>query len=94
MTGCGGQLGIMDPTFCFGQMGVVSGLDLAAFDTMGWNLSVDAMRYQNTSTASIHNTFGVAEPTSWALAFTAHGLMGAVRRCAARKATEPSRANR
>ena len=28
--------GIMDPTFCFGQEGAVTGLDLAAFDAMGW----------------------------------------------------------
>lgn len=40
---CGPQLGIMDPTFCFGQMGEVTGLDLAAYDAMGWNLSVDAL---------------------------------------------------
>ena len=91
-TGRGGQLGIMDPTFCFGQMGVLSGLDLAAFDAMGWNLSVDAMNYQNTSTAAIFAALTVPEPSSWALAFTALGLMGVARRRVARKTTEPAQA--
>jgi len=38
--GCNGfnQYGIMDPTFCYGEGGVVKGLDLAAFDAIGWNL--------------------------------------------------------
>ena len=41
--GCGTQLGIMDPTFCFGQSGDVTALDVAAFDAMGWNLNnIDA----------------------------------------------------
>jgi hypothetical protein len=65
----------MDPTFCFGQMGVVTGLDLAAFDAMGWNLSVDALRYANTSTADIYAA-AVPEPSSLALLFAGLGLLG------------------
>lgn len=72
--GCSGQLGIMDPTFCYGQMGEVTGLDLAAFDAIGWNLSVDALNYQNTSTAAIF-TSAVPEPgTSVLLGFGLAGL--------------------
>jgi hypothetical protein len=80
--GCFDQLGIMDPTFCFGQIGVVTGLDLAAFDAMGWNLSVDALSFRNMSTADIYNALvpsAVSEPASWALMFAALGMMGAVR---------------
>ena len=90
--GCSGQLGIMDPTFCFGQMGAVTGLDLAAYDAMGWNLAVDAMTYQGATSADIYRAFGVPEPTSWALSFTALGLMGLARRRAKRKAEEPVQA--
>jgi len=34
-SGCGVGNGLLDPTFCFGQMGFVKGLDLAAYDAMG-----------------------------------------------------------
>jgi hypothetical protein len=80
--GCFDQLGIMDPTFCFGQIGVVTGLDLAAFDAMGWNLSVDALSFRNMSTSDIYNALvpsAVPEPATWALMFAAFGMMGAVR---------------
>lgn len=74
--GCSGQLGIMDPTFCYGQMGEVTGLDMAAFDAMGWNLSVDAMTMRTLRTADIY----VPEPSSYALMFAALGMMGVVTR--------------
>ncbi|MBI5256077.1 MAG: PEP-CTERM sorting domain-containing protein [Burkholderiales bacterium] len=78
--GCGNpQLGIMDPTFCFGQMGEVTGLDLAAYDAMGWNLKLDALTYAGATSADIFASF-VPEPASWALLLTAMGAMGAVRR--------------
>ena len=76
------QLGIMDPTFCYGQTGVVSALDLAAFDAMGWNLSVDALknggRYTH-STAQIYAA-AVPEPASWALMIGGFGAIGAALR--------------
>ena len=72
--------GIMDPTFCFGQMGVVTGLDLAAFDAMGWNLSVDALRYQNTSSADIYRAFAVPEPATWTLVLAVSFGLVAMRR--------------
>jgi PEP-CTERM motif len=62
--------GIMDPTFCFGQMGEITGLDLAAFDAMGWNLSTDALTYATTSTADIYRN-AVPEPSSLALLLAA-----------------------
>ncbi|KXI29672.1 NF038122 family metalloprotease [Paraglaciecola hydrolytica] len=77
---CGAGLGIMDPTFCYGQMGVISGLDLAAYDAMGWNLSVDALTYGTKSTFQIYAE-AVPEPTTWALMLGAlGGLVGLNRR--------------
>ena len=71
----------MDPTFCFGQTGVVTGLDLAAFDAMGWNLSVNALNYPNTSSADIYSVFRVPEPSTWTLAIAASlGLLAVARR--------------
>ncbi len=72
--GCGAQLGIMDPTFCYGQMGFITGLDLAAYDAMGWNLSVDALQYAGISTADIYIA-AVPEPSTWALLIAGLGLM-------------------
>lgn len=73
--GCGGQLGVMDPTFCYGQMGEVTGLDLAAFDLMGWNLNSDAMTYGPISSAGIFWA-AVPEPSTWMLMLAAFGAMG------------------
>jgi hypothetical protein len=79
--GCGVQLGIMDPTFCFGQMGDVTGLDLAAFDAIGWNLSTDALGGYNQTTAQIYTQYGGApEPSTWVLSIAGFGLMGAALR--------------
>ena len=75
--------GIMDPTFCYGQMGDITALDVAAFDAMGWNLSVNALagQYNITSKQIFQYYGGVPEPTSWALMLAGFGLMGtAIRR--------------
>lgn len=32
-------LGIMDPTFSFGELGVITGNDIAAFDAIGWDVA-------------------------------------------------------
>lgn len=73
--GCGGQLGVMDPTFCYGQMGEVTGLDLAAFDLMGWNLNSDAMAYPSVTSSDIFWA-AVPEPSTWMLMLAAFGAMG------------------
>ena len=75
------QLGIMDPTFCYGETGVVKGLDLAAMDVIGWNLSQPAREGYARSTASIYAANGtVPEPASWALMLGGFGLVGAAMR--------------
>ena len=80
--GCAIGNGIMDPTFCFGQTGYVTGLDLAAYDAMGWNLSVNALTYGTTSTATIYNQFAasVPEPATWAMMIGGFGLVGGAMR--------------
>ena len=83
--GCDGnnQLGILDPTFCLGETGVVKALDLAAYDAMGWNLNFDVLANAgyNRNTAQIYvQALGVPEPASWALMIGGFGLMGAAMR--------------
>lgn len=87
---CGPQIGIMDPTFCFGQTGFVTGLDLAAFDAIGWNLNVNALTYRGVSTSQILRSFtgaSVPEPSSWAMMIAGFGLVGAVMRRRVTKVT-------
>lgn len=75
--GCAIGNGIMDPTFCFGQTGYVTGLDLAAYDAIGYNLSVNALTYNQTSTASIYSQFAaVPESATWMMMIGGFGLIG------------------
>lgn len=78
--GCQVGNGIMDPTFCFAQMGTITGLDLAAFDAMGWNLSANALSVANMTTAQIYAA-AVPEPSAWALMLAGGvGIAGIARR--------------
>ena len=79
--------GIMDPTFCYGQTGEVTGLDLAAYDAMGWNLSKDALAYGSVSTAAIYSQFApsVPEPSTWSMMIFGFGFAGGAMRRRARK---------
>lgn len=78
--GCQVGNGIMDPTFCFAQMGTLTGLDLIAFDAMGYNLSVNALTYANMTTAEIYAA-AVPEPGVWALMLAGGlGVAGIARR--------------
>ena len=83
--GCNGynQLGILDPTFCLGEMGVVKGLDLAAYDAMGWNINFDVLSnlsYNRNTAQILVQALGVPEPASWAMMIGGFGLMGAAMR--------------
>lgn len=81
--------GILDPTFCFGQMGVITALDLAAYDAMGWNLSVDALAnngaYRKT-TAELYAA-AVPEPATWAMMIVGFGFIGGAMRRRVNKVT-------
>ncbi|WP_445191133.1 NF038122 family metalloprotease [Sphingomonas sp. Tas61C01] len=77
---CTKQLGIMDPTFCRGQRGEVTALDLAAYDAMGWNISFDVLQNPGylATTSSIYSQFlsAVPEPTTWAMMLTGFAMVG------------------
>ena len=81
--GCAIGNGIMDPTFCFGQTGYVTGLDLAAFDAIGWNLTVPASGTYLRSTKEIYAA-AVPETGTWAMMIAGFGLVGATMRRRAR----------
>jgi hypothetical protein len=82
--GCGAQIGIMDPTFCRGQMGVVTDDDIAAIDALGWNVNINALTDLSYSmtTAQMYARFtapsgAVPEPASWVMMVAGFGLVGA-----------------
>lgn len=81
------QLGVMDPTSGRGQMQEVTGLDLAAFDTIGYQVNFDVLadngRYR-LNTRDIYAGIvggGVPEPSTWLQLILGFGVLGgAVRR--------------
>ena len=78
---CAVGYGIMDPTFCFGQMGVVTGLDLAGFDAIGWNLNLAATPNYRISTAEINRAVAaIPESNTWAMMICGFGLIGSAMR--------------
>jgi hypothetical protein len=80
------QLGLLDPTLAYGQRGIVTALDLAAFDAIGWNPSVNVVTnagyiYYSTANAVYLGSIGqVPEPASWAMMITGFALVGAAAR--------------
>lgn len=78
------QIGIMDPTGGLCQTGIVTGQDLALFDTIGWNLAYDILQYPAyaVATSQILHSFltgsplPVPEPGTWALLFAGLGVVG------------------
>lgn len=76
--GCQVGNGIMDPTFCFGQLGDVTSLDLAAYDAMGWNLRYDVSsgNFNLTSAQIFQNYGGVPEAATWAMMLAGFGMIG------------------
>lgn len=87
-TGPCNAFGIMDPIVCYGTVGQVKALDLAAFDAMGWNLSVDILDHPdyNRTTADIFSS-AVPEPASWMMMIVGFGLIGGALRGRARGRT-------
>lgn len=84
--GCRTGNGIMDPTFCYGQMGTVTGLDLAGFDAMGWNLNVAATQDYKRTSAEIYLA-AIPEPATWAMMIAGFGFIGASMRVRRRTVT-------
>lgn len=78
------QLGILDPTIASGQQGIITTLDLAAFDAIGYNIAYDVLRNPNTTFTTRDRNFGtippVPEPATWLMLITGFGLVGSALR--------------
>jgi hypothetical protein len=63
----------------FGTQTVITGLDLAGFDAMGWRLNCDVMTSldREFSTRFIPFLSTVPEPSNWAMLIAGFGLTGA-----------------
>jgi hypothetical protein len=61
------QLGVLDPTVAYGQMGRVTSLDLAAFDAIGWNIDYDVFNSGQAYTTRDIYLSAVPEPSTWAM---------------------------
>lgn len=80
-TPCQNFRGIMNPYICGGVGDAVSGLDLALFDAIGWNLKVDDLAGYNRSTRDIYReALAIPEPSTWLTMILGFGLMGAAMR--------------
>ena len=82
---CSGLIGVMNPYLCGARKGIVTNLDFAAFDAIGYNFAFDALDGGNhkLDTADIIQAYRVApvpEPATWALMIAGFGLMGATLR--------------
>jgi hypothetical protein len=74
------ELGLMNPTQCVGTQGVVTALDIAAMDAIGWNTSIDALAEADyaVSTREIYRSFATAvpEPQIWAMLLAGFSMVG------------------
>jgi hypothetical protein len=77
---CDGLLGVMNPYACNGRTGTVTGLDLALFDAIGWNVNVDVLAGPYAYTTSQMADAYVPEPSTWALMIMGFGATGALLR--------------
>lgn len=74
---CDNLLGIMNPYLCGGTSSIITGLDLAAFDAMGWNLSFDVLANPNYSLSTQQiAAAAVPEPATWAMMIVGFGMAG------------------
>lgn len=82
--GCANFEGIMNPYICNGLTDETTALDLALFDAIGWNVSVDVLANPNYTFSTADMTrqfFAVPEPATWAMLIAGFGMIGgAVRR--------------
>lgn len=84
------QIGIMDPTSGGCQMGIVTALDLAAFDAIGYNLDFDVLdktgyQFSSADIFRLAGTAGVPEPTTWAMMIIGFGFVGGAMRLRTRR---------
>jgi hypothetical protein len=77
------QLGIMDPTFGRNQQGIITTLDLAAFDAMGWNIFYDVIANPGRTFSTRDPNFGIGavpESSTWTMMIFGFGLVGSTLR--------------
>lgn len=82
------QIGILDPTGGLCQLAIVTSNDLAIFDAMGWNLSLDILAnpdYRKSTARILWDYLAVPEPSSWAMMIAGFGFVGAAMRRRVRK---------
>jgi hypothetical protein len=85
-------LGLMDPTLGYNTRGIVTALDLAAFDLIGWNPVIDLITnadyvYESSvgdgggpEIAYLGVIGSVPEPASWAMLIAGFGIVGTAMR--------------
>lgn len=94
---CTDLLGIMNPYICSATVDSVTALDIAAFDAIGWNTTIDVIDdsiYEMT-TAQMYAQFAPAVPetTTWAMMLIGLGAVGMTARGRRRReAQDASRA--
>ena len=75
------QLGLLDPTAARGQQGIITGLDLAAYDAIGWDIAYNVLGNPNKQfSTKFINFSAIPEPSNWAMLIAGFGLTGAVMR--------------
>ena len=71
------KLGILNPYICGGRNGIVTGLDLAALDAIGWNTAQDLGTYGRSTAQIAYDLTHVPEPATWAMMIVGFGVVGA-----------------
>ena len=74
------KLGVLNPYICNGQNGIVTGLDLAAYDAIGYNTAENVGTYAKSTAQIAFESTNVPEPASWAMLIAGFGLTGAAMR--------------
>ena len=77
---CSGLLGVMNPYACSRTNGIVTALDLAAFDAIGYNSTIDVTANPNFRISTADVSSYVPEPATWAMMITGFGFVGALQR--------------
>jgi hypothetical protein len=82
------QLGLLDPTIARGQQGIITSLDLAAFDAIGFDIAYDVIANGDREFTTLNPFFGaIPEPETWAMMIIGFGFVGGAMRRRTTKVT-------
>jgi hypothetical protein len=82
------QLGLLDPTIGRGQQGIITSLDLAAFDAIGYSIAYDVIANGDREFTTRNPFFGaIPEPETWAMMIVGFGFVGGAMRRRTAKVT-------